>query len=133
MLERDRPHALFLFAAAALALSAAALAQTNTPPSDTRPNEIRIVSTEFRFEPAEIRVMAGQEVTLVLDNREGETEHDLCVTAFGFRLPAKAGEIARAITVFEKPGEYEFGCDLPGHREAGMKGTLIVGGSSTGR
>ncbi|MGH6856597.1 MAG: plastocyanin/azurin family copper-binding protein [Methylocella sp.] len=28
--------------------------------------------------------------------------------------------------MIEKPGEYEFICDLPGHREAGMKGTLIV-------
>jgi len=28
--------------------------------------------------------------------------------------------------VFEKPGEYEYSCDLPGHRDAGMKGTLIV-------
>jgi plastocyanin len=48
------------------------------------------------------------------------------VPAFGFRLQAKAGETARKSTVFEKPGEYEYSCDLPGHRDAGMKGTLIV-------
>jgi uncharacterized cupredoxin-like copper-binding protein len=47
--------------------------------------------------------------------------------ALGFRLQVKAGEIARKNIVFEKPGEYEFTCDLPGHSEAGMKGTLIVG------
>jgi uncharacterized cupredoxin-like copper-binding protein len=48
------------------------------------------------------------------------------VPALGFRLHAKAGEIARKNIVFDKPGEYEFSCDLPGHREAGMKGTLIA-------
>jgi uncharacterized cupredoxin-like copper-binding protein len=44
----------------------------------------------------------------------------------GFRLQVKAGEIAGKKTVFAKPGEYEFVCDLPGHLEAGMKGRLIV-------
>jgi uncharacterized cupredoxin-like copper-binding protein len=48
------------------------------------------------------------------------------VPALGFRLLAKAGEIARKNILVEKPGEYEFTCDLPGHRDAGMTGTLIV-------
>ena len=50
--------------------------------------------------------------------------------ALGFRLEAKAGEIARKTAVFDRPGEFEFSCDLPGHREAGMKGMLIVGQGS---
>ena len=41
-------------------------------------------------------------------------------------MQVKAGEIARKKTVFDKSGIYEFNCDLPGHREEGMKGTLIV-------
>jgi Copper binding proteins, plastocyanin/azurin family len=45
---------------------------------------------------------------------------------FGFRLIAKAGEITRKSVVFDKVGEYEYACDLPGHHEAGMKSTLIV-------
>jgi len=89
--------------------------------------EVRIVSTEFRYAPAQLRVAAGREFTLVLDNSGAETEHDLFLPALGFLLQAKAGEIARKNTVFEKPGEYEFICDLPGHRDAGMTGTLIVG------
>ena len=71
-------------------------------------------------------VIAGRAMTLVLDNSGGETEHDLVVPAVGFRLQAKAGETARKSTVFDKPGEYEYRYDLPGHRDAGMKGTLIV-------
>lgn len=119
---------------AAIAISLAALAQARAIPvlglsSTTQPVEVRIVSTEFRFSPAAVSVDAGRAVTLVLDNSGAETEHGLSLPALGFRLQASAGEIARKTFAFDKPGKYEFECDLPGHREAGMKGTLIVQGS----
>jgi plastocyanin len=96
------------------------------PSNETKPAEVRIVSTEFRFSPATVLVSAGRVVTLVLDNSGAETEHGLFLPALGFHLQAKAGETAHKNTVFEKPGEYEFVCDLPGHQEAGMTGTVIV-------
>jgi len=114
---------------AAIAISLAALAQAEeklASLNDTKPGEVRIVSTEFKYAPATVLVAAGRAVTLVLDNSGAETEHGLFVPALGFRLQAKAGEVARKNTVFEKFGEYEFTCDLPGHQDAGMKGTLIV-------
>jgi len=116
------PAIVTLSAARVLAQEISALGSLN----ETKPAEIRIVSTEFRYSPATVRVGAGRAVKLVLDNSGAETEHSLFLPTFGFRLQAKAGEIARKSTVFEKPGEYEFICDLPGHRDAGMKGTLIV-------
>jgi plastocyanin len=96
------------------------------PSNETQPAEVRIVSTEFRFSPATVLVAAGRAATLVLDNRGAETEHGLFVPGLGFRLQAKAGEIARKNILVEKPGKYDFTCDLPGHRDAGMMGTLIV-------
>jgi plastocyanin len=131
MVDRNRlpRRALFHFVIATLALMAAAHAQadvTSTLPGETQPVEIKIISREFVFLPAKVRVPAGRAVTLVLDNSEAETEHGIFVSAFGFRLAAMAGEIVRKTAVFDKPGGYEFTCDLPGHREAGMKGTLIV-------
>ncbi len=96
------------------------------PSNEIKPAEVRIVSTEFRFTPATVSVAAGRAVTLVLDNRGAETEHGLYVPGLRFRLQAKAGEIARKNIVVEKPGKYDFTCDLPGHRDAGMMGTLIV-------
>ena len=38
--------------------------------------------------------------------------------------PGKKGEI---IWKFSKPGEFGFGCLIPGHFDAGMKGRVIVG------
>jgi plastocyanin len=96
------------------------------PSNETQPAEVRIVSTEFRFSPATVLVAAGRAVTLVLDNRGAETEHGLFVPGLGIRLQARAGEIARKNILVEKPGKYGYDCDLPGHRDAGMTGTLIV-------
>ncbi len=135
MLDRNESLRLLPFniiiIISAIAISLAALAQAQEISAldslnETKLAEFRIGSTEFKYAPAKVRVAAGRAVTLVLDNSGAETEHGLFVPALGFRLQAKAGEIARKNTVFEKPGEYEFVCDLPGHRDAGMTGTLIV-------
>jgi uncharacterized cupredoxin-like copper-binding protein len=37
--------------------------------------------------------------------------------------PGKSGEI---VWRFTKPGTFEYGCLIPGHREAGMTGTIVV-------
>ena len=125
--RRDHP---FHFAIATLALAAAARAQANlspTVPSGPQPAEIKIVSSEFKYSPARVLVPARHAVTFILDNSGAETEHGIFVPALGFRLEAKAGEIARKTAVFDQTGEFVFSCELPGHREAGMKGMLIVG------
>jgi uncharacterized cupredoxin-like copper-binding protein len=116
------PTIAMLSVARAQAQETSALGSLN----ETKLAEVRIVSTEFKYAPAKVRIAAGRAVTLVLDNSWAETEHSLFLPAFGFRLQAKAGEIVRKNIVFEKSGEYEFVCDLPGHHDAGMTGTLIV-------
>jgi plastocyanin len=127
--SRTKGHRPFHFIVATLALIAAARAQADiaSPPSSAlQPTEIKIVTTEFKFDPAKFWVVAGRKVTLVLDNSTAETEHGIFIPAFGFHLAAMAGEVARKTAVFDKPGEYEFSCDLPGHREMGMKGVMVV-------
>ena len=43
----------------------------------------------------------------------------------GFKLAASSGKSAQ-LKVNLKPGKYTFYCDITGHREAGMEGTLTV-------
>jgi hypothetical protein len=45
--------------------------------------EVWVASTEFKFVPATVRVIAGRSVTLVLDNSQAETEHGIKLPAFG--------------------------------------------------
>jgi plastocyanin len=116
--KRDLP---FYIAAATLALAAAARAQANlspTVPSGPQPAEIKIVSSEFKYSPSRVLVPARHTVTIILDNNGAETERGIFVPALGFRLEAKAGEIARKTAVFDQTGEFEFSCEIPGHREA---------------
>jgi hypothetical protein len=90
----------------AIAISFAARAQAqeiSASLNETKPAEVRIVSTEFKYAPAKVRVTAGRAVTLVLDNSGAETEHGLFLPALGFRLEAKAGQIVRKSTVFVTP------------------------------
>jgi plastocyanin len=42
-----------------------------------------------------------------------------------FKLQAASGK-SDELKLDLKPGKYEFYCDIPGHREAGMDGTLTV-------
>jgi plastocyanin len=43
----------------------------------------------------------------------------------GFKLQAGSGQ-SDELKVDLKPGKYMIFCDLPGHREAGMEGTITV-------
>jgi uncharacterized cupredoxin-like copper-binding protein len=43
----------------------------------------------------------------------------------GFKLEAGSGK-SDELKADLKPGEYTFFCDIPGHREGGMEGTLTV-------
>jgi plastocyanin len=63
--------------------------------------EVWVASTEFKFIPATVRVVAGCSVTLVLDNSQAETEHGINLPAFGFNLMARGGQVIRKTFIFD--------------------------------
>lgn len=85
----------------------------------------RVVAREFSFSPTELTIPAGRTVNLTLVN-EGDLPHDVTISALGFSLPASPGASASGALTVTTPGRYEFFCSVPGHREAGMSGTLVV-------
>jgi uncharacterized cupredoxin-like copper-binding protein len=131
------------------ALSGGVLAACSSGPE---PLEVSIQASEFRFEPATIEVMAGQQVTVMMQNM-GTVEHDFVIQDIpveamaaeseaegeGHTMPGMGTEMEPAVHmgamagmsdsvafVPTKPGMYEFYCAVAGHREAGMVGSLIV-------
>lgn len=67
-------------------------------------------------------------VTVHLTN-ESPVPHDVAIEDEGGKEIGKTEVIAEGedeTTVNLKPGEYTFFCSVPGHREAGMEGTLTV-------
>jgi len=51
--------------------------------------------------------------------------HDFTIDELGVKVALGASETVEA-TFDAKPGIYTFYCSIPGHREAGMEGTLTV-------
>jgi len=87
--------------------------------------DVVVVATEFAFEPAEVRVRAGETTTVVLDNA-GALIHDLTIADLGFQLIADPGEVAAGSFIAAEAGRFEIRCSIPGHAEAGMTALIIV-------
>jgi len=116
-------------------------------------SRIEVTATEFAFQPAEIRMKAQQHYEISLRN-DGQVLHDWRIdeipatdvsrgssdehgmegmegtaTAGGMMmldLAAEPGKSADMSFTPTRPGEYVFYCTVPGHREVGMEGTLMV-------
>lgn len=86
---------------------------------------IEVAALDFRFQPSELRVKSGQNVNIALANR-GAIIHDITIPALRFSLVAQPGQRVIAGLAAARPGTYEFYCSVPGHREAGQVGRLIV-------
>ena len=87
---------------------------------------LEVVGTEFAFVPNQLEMASPGELALALRN-QGGIEHDLIFADVEGRLLAKPGETVRGSFTLDKPGTYTFLCTIPGHFQAGMKGTLVVG------
>jgi len=96
------------------------------PGAPPQPVEVRLVTTEWKFEPSTLELPVGRPVTLILENK-GKIEHDVQIPGMGIHAHAPAGQTVRQTFTPEETGTYDFICSLPGHLEAGMKGKMVVG------
>jgi len=85
---------------------------------------LTVSAKEFVFDPATLSVPADEEVTIEVVNA-GTVEHDFSLDEAGVKILAAATETASgSFTV--AAGTYTFYCSVPGHREAGMEGSLTA-------
>jgi len=110
---------------------------------------VRIELGEMFFKPKNISVEAGKPYVLELVNT-GKVKHEFSAAKF-FRSAATrkvesdssevkvpffteievlAGKTVKLFVIPVVPGAFEMLCELPGHREAGMEGTITVTGSA---
>jgi plastocyanin len=83
-------------------------------------------SGQLAFETKALQAKAGK-VTIDFTN-ESPVEHDVAIalgSAVAGQTPVFTGG-SKTLTVTLKPGKYTFYCTVPGHRQAGMEGTLNV-------
>lgn len=97
-------------------------AATDAPAAAAEP--VEVVSYDIYFEPKEITIPANTAVTVMLPN-EGVTAHNFAIDALGISVDIAPGATGEAV-INAPAGTYEYYCNVPGHKAAGMVGTLIV-------
>lgn len=139
-MEKQHSSAFGMFGALAGAFAlviaaVAVLASNNSSGSSVSAgvaSTVEVSLKEFSITPDVINVAQGG---MIHATNAGTTEHNLVIRDSTIRtdnLPSGARGMLALTTL--KPGTYEMYCDLPGHFEGGMKGTLKVlsGGKTTG-
>jgi uncharacterized cupredoxin-like copper-binding protein len=88
---------------------------------------VTLVATDFAYQPAQIKMSGLGELTIKLENR-GAVEHDFTIEGVaGPKLLVKPKETGSATYKITKAGRFNISCTVQGHKEAGMKGTFVVG------
>jgi nitrite reductase (NO-forming) len=78
----------------------------------------------FNWSVSEINVKPGDVIHVV---NKGVLPHDFTVDELGIAEMLDSGaEVNVTSPDNAEPGEYEFYCSQPGHREGGMEGTLTI-------
>lgn len=118
-------------AASTPAKSPKATTGTPVPPSSPAAvaTQLKLAASpagQLNYDTKQLRAKAGK-VTIDLTNAS-PLEHDVAIaqgsSVIG-QTPVFTGG-SKAITLTLKPGSYTFYCTVPGHRQAGMEGTLTV-------
>jgi uncharacterized cupredoxin-like copper-binding protein len=77
------------------------------------------------FDPVELTIPADTDVTLRVVN-DGVAVHNLSLNVAGVTTPVLEANEEYELVLNLPAGNYAMGCDVPGHRIAGMTGILHV-------
>lgn len=107
----------------ALVLTGCASEEEVSPPEEA---VVNVTAGEGYFEPDVIMVDQGQDVTVFIANIT-EGNHTFTIDELGVNVSLAPGEQGEVTFTATEVGTFEFYCNEPGHRDAGMYGYLEVG------
>jgi outer membrane protein assembly factor BamB len=97
-----------------------------TPATAGESGALLVTAVDIGFDPTELSIAADTGVTITVVNK-GVLQHDLVIEGTDFKTPLLNGGESAELEVNLPAGTYTYFCSVPGHREAGMEGTLTVG------
>ena len=88
---------------------------------------VTVTLTDMEFSPALVAVKAGTPVKIVAANK-GVLDHNwqVRIGTETIQIDARPGQTATKTFTPVTPGTYTVVCTVPGHEQAGMRGTLVV-------
>jgi len=116
-----------------------AAAETTSPAETTAPDSSAAVESpaasaaaegdtvtlvDIAFQPRKLTIAADTATNISLPNT-GAAVHTFVIDELDINVEVAPGETG-SVTIDAPAGKYVYYCDVPGHREAGMEGTLTV-------
>lgn len=87
------------------------------------PTQLAIEAIDIAYDSKELEIAAGTDVTITITNG-GVAAHDFIIEGTDINSGYISGGESVTITVNLAAGDYTFFCGVPGHRAAGMVGTI---------
>ena len=85
------------------------------------------INGEMKFTPDVLEANKGDTLKITLVNKDPNVAHNFLIPSFNINSgqipPGQTSTVEVKVT---QSGEHDIICDVPGHREAGMVGKLIV-------
>jgi len=88
-------------------------------------NSFEVHTIDIAFDPKELTIPANTDVKVTVINK-GVLQHDFTIDALKVASKLLNGGESDTVTINAAAGQYEYYCTVPGHKEAGMVGTLTV-------
>ena len=88
-------------------------------------NAVSVDAFDLGFEPTELTIAPDTDVTITFTNT-GFIPHDFVIEDTDFATAEHGNGESEDLVVNLAEGEYTFFCSVPGHRESGMEGKIIV-------
>lgn len=86
--------------------------------------EVEVSATIQAFDPEDITAEVGEDLAIVLTSED--MFHDFTIDELDVHVAADAGKTETGGITAPEAGTYTYYCSVPGHRNAGMEGTLTV-------
>jgi uncharacterized cupredoxin-like copper-binding protein len=122
----NKKHLTILAILAVAVIASLSLAACGGGSPAPAPLVVNLKAEDIKYDATTLTAKVGQPVTVNIQNT-GALEHSFVIDQFSVKLEhIQAGQTSTITFTPTTAGTYEFYCDVPGHKDAGMKGTLTV-------
>ncbi|GMR10802.1 MAG: hypothetical protein BMS9Abin28_1626 [Anaerolineae bacterium] len=115
-------YRIWMLLTAAL-LGTAVLSACSSGPAT--PEELKVTASEFTFDPATINLKIGEPVLAKITNT-GTLQHTFTIPDLDVDVATPVGQTVTVEFTPARSGTFELVCTVPGHKEAGMVGTVSI-------